>query len=155
MGSKSRQFVVYYGRNTYYKHFCHCTKMKFSIKDFCSKRDQICNFGRIWSHLLKKSLVWSLLFLLVVCLIYLTFLTEIKMYFEKIVGCKSLGKRTKIVMWKRKSGSGIEPANSKIDRRNLEVLVKWSYTNNCVNGCRNGMCGVWEWSYEYKIFQFC
>ena len=30
-------------------------KMKFSIKDFFSKRDQIFSFLRIWSHLLKKS----------------------------------------------------------------------------------------------------
>ena len=30
--------------------------MKFSIKDFFSKCDQIRSFLRIWSHLLKKSL---------------------------------------------------------------------------------------------------
>ena len=34
----------------------HCTKMKFSIKDFFSKRDQIRKFMWIWSHLQKKSL---------------------------------------------------------------------------------------------------
>ena len=32
-------------------------KMKFSIKDFFSKCDQILSFLRIWSHLLKKSLI--------------------------------------------------------------------------------------------------
>ena len=32
-------------------------KMKFSIKDFFHKCDQICTFLRIWSHLLKKSLM--------------------------------------------------------------------------------------------------
>ena len=37
-------------------------KMKFSIKDFFSKCDQICSFLRIWSHLLKKSLMENLLF---------------------------------------------------------------------------------------------
>ena len=31
--------------------------MKFSIKDFFSKCDQIHSFLRIWSHLLKKSLM--------------------------------------------------------------------------------------------------
>ena len=31
-------------------------KMKFSIKDFFRKYEQICSFLRIWSHLLKKSL---------------------------------------------------------------------------------------------------
>ena len=30
-------------------------KMKFSIKDFFSKRDQFRSFQRIWSHLLKTS----------------------------------------------------------------------------------------------------
>ena len=32
-------------------------KMKFSIKDFSSKCDQIRSFLRTWSHLLKKSLM--------------------------------------------------------------------------------------------------
>ena len=31
-------------------------KMKFSIKNFSSKCDQICSFPRIWSHLPDKSL---------------------------------------------------------------------------------------------------
>ena len=30
--------------------------MKFPIKDFFSKCEQICRIFRIWSHLLKKSL---------------------------------------------------------------------------------------------------
>ena len=37
-------------------------KMKFSIKNFFSKRDQICSFLRIWSHLLKKSLMENFIF---------------------------------------------------------------------------------------------
>ena len=36
--------------------------MKFSIKDFFSKCDQICNFLQIWSHLLKKSLMENFIF---------------------------------------------------------------------------------------------
>ena len=32
-------------------------KMKFSIKDFFRKCDQIRSFLRIWSHLLKESLM--------------------------------------------------------------------------------------------------
>ena len=32
-------------------------KMKFTIKDFFSKCDRICSFLRIWSNLLKKSLM--------------------------------------------------------------------------------------------------
>ena len=35
-------------------------KMKFSIKDFYSKCDQIRSFLRIWSHLLKKLLMENL-----------------------------------------------------------------------------------------------
>ena len=37
-------------------------KMKFSIKDFFSKCDQIRCKRRIWSHLLKKSLMEKFLF---------------------------------------------------------------------------------------------
>ena len=36
--------------------------MKFSNKDFFSKFDQICSFPRIWSHVLKKSLMENLIF---------------------------------------------------------------------------------------------
>ena len=44
--------------------FCISTgqKMKFSIKDFSSKCDQIRSFLRIWSHLLKKSLMANFIF---------------------------------------------------------------------------------------------
>ena len=37
-------------------------KMKFSIKDFFSKCDQIRSFLGIWSNLLKKSLMENLIF---------------------------------------------------------------------------------------------
>ena len=40
----------------------HCTKMKFSVKDFFSKCDQICRKLRILSHLLKKSLMENFIF---------------------------------------------------------------------------------------------
>ena len=37
-------------------------KMKYSIKDFVSKCDQIRRFLRIWSHLLKKSIMAYFIF---------------------------------------------------------------------------------------------
>ena len=37
-------------------------KIKFSIKDFLSKCDEICRKLRIWSHLLKKSLMENFIF---------------------------------------------------------------------------------------------
>ena len=36
--------------------------MKFSIKDFFNKCDKIRSFLRIWSHLLKKSLLENIIF---------------------------------------------------------------------------------------------
>ena len=44
--------------------YAHSTaqKMKFSIKDFFSKCDQIRKKLRIWSHLLKKSLMENFIF---------------------------------------------------------------------------------------------
>ena len=47
-------------------------KIKFSIKDFSSKYDQIRRFLRIWSHLLKKSLTENLFFC-AVCFIVIMF----------------------------------------------------------------------------------
>ena len=41
---------------------CTAHKMKFSIKDFFSKCDQIRIFLRIWSYLLKKSLMENFIF---------------------------------------------------------------------------------------------
>ena len=46
-------------------------KMTFSIKDFLTKCDQIRRFLRVWSHLLSKSLMKSLLFCVVKVLINL------------------------------------------------------------------------------------
>ena len=40
----------------------HCTKKRFSIKDFFSKYDQIRSIFRIWSHLRKKSLMENFIF---------------------------------------------------------------------------------------------
>ena len=43
-------------------------KMKFSIKNFFGKCDQICNFLQIWSHLMKKSLMENFIFCAVLIL---------------------------------------------------------------------------------------
>ena len=45
--------------------------MKISIKDFFSKCDQIRSFLRIWSYLLKKSLMENFIFCAVLCYGYL------------------------------------------------------------------------------------
>ena len=42
-------------------------KMKFSIKDFFSKCDQIRSLLRIWSYLLKKSLLENFIFCVIAC----------------------------------------------------------------------------------------
>ena len=44
-------------------------KMKFSIKDFFSKCDQILRKLRIWSHLLKKSLMENFIFCAVLLIV--------------------------------------------------------------------------------------
>ena len=51
-------------------------KMKFSIKDFFSKYDQILRKLWIWSHLLKKSLMENFIF--VQCLFRIHFLKKLK-----------------------------------------------------------------------------
>ena len=54
-------------------------KMKFSIKDFFSKCDQIRSFLRIWSHLLKESLIENFIFYVAEMVKLLDFHTSIKM----------------------------------------------------------------------------
>ena len=49
-------------RHSRIESYKHCTKMKICIKDFFSKCDQMRSFLRIWSHLLKKSLMENLIF---------------------------------------------------------------------------------------------
>ena len=44
-------------KNKLYKRDYTAQKIKFSIKDFFSKSNQIHCFLRIWSHLMKKSLL--------------------------------------------------------------------------------------------------
>ena len=43
-------------------HKSTAQKMKFFINDFFSKCDQICSFLRVWSHLLRKSLMKNFIF---------------------------------------------------------------------------------------------
>ena len=45
-----------------YERSLTAQKMKFSIKDFFSKCDQIRSFLHIWSHLLTKSLMENFIF---------------------------------------------------------------------------------------------
>ena len=58
--------LAFIGNACSFIHPVTAQKMKFSIKDFFSKRDQICSFLRIWSHLLKISLMENFIF----CVVY-------------------------------------------------------------------------------------
>ena len=53
-------------------------KMKFAIKDFFSNYDQIRSFLRIWSHLLKKSLMENFIF----CAVNIQYNTQIVAFKE-------------------------------------------------------------------------
>ena len=64
-------------------------KMKFSIKDFFSKCDQICSFLRIWSSLLKKSLMVNFIFCAMYIYIVLEFLVNLKFLFSTN-GCRKM-----------------------------------------------------------------
>ena len=56
-------------------------KMKFSIKDFFSRCDQIRSFLRIWSHLLKKLLMENFMFCLVKSICQMSILNGTWEYF--------------------------------------------------------------------------
>ena len=55
-------------REVFLKKGVTAQKMKFSIKDFFSKYDQVRWKPRIWLHLLKKSLTKNFIFCVVRCL---------------------------------------------------------------------------------------
>ena len=58
-------------------------KTKFSIKDLFSKCDQIRSFLRIWSHLLKKSLMGNFIFCAVDIISYRTHTSQVLPYKTK------------------------------------------------------------------------
>ena len=53
-------------------------KLKFSIKDFFGKCDQICNFLRLWLYSLKESLIEKFIFV------------QLKMVYQKVLKEKLL-----------------------------------------------------------------
>ena len=66
---------------TFNKRTFPLQKMKFSIKDFLSKFDQIRSFLRIWLSLLKKSLMenfifYAVTFLEALCMAYIKAATK-------------------------------------------------------------------------------
>ena len=68
VGEKQLQQFINNLLDSFYKPLTaavHCTKMKFSIKDFFSKCDQIRSYLWIWAHLLKKSLMKNFIFCVV------------------------------------------------------------------------------------------
>ena len=57
-----------FGTKSLFLRLYNAQKMKFSVKDCLSKSEQICNFLRIWSYLLKKSLMENFIFCIVIIL---------------------------------------------------------------------------------------
>ena len=71
--NKQRNFCISVSQRCIYKpvkHGCTAQEMKFSIKDFFSKCDQIRRKLRIWSHLLKKSLMENFIFCAVIAKLF-------------------------------------------------------------------------------------
>ena len=65
--SRKLFFQIFYLDFILFSH--HCTKMKFPVKDFFGKCDQIRTFLGFWSHLLKKSLIENFIFCVVRCFV--------------------------------------------------------------------------------------
>ena len=67
--------------------FYTAQKLKFSIKDFSGKCDQIRSFLRIWSHLLKRSLMENFTFCTVIEIILSTYKFQFRMKLFATSGC--------------------------------------------------------------------
>ena len=78
--------------NPYASNKTHFTaqKMKFSIKDFFSKCDQIRSFLRIWSNLLKKSSLENFIFCAVIIIIIIVTIVLLLMLSPLIFDIKHL-----------------------------------------------------------------
>ena len=68
-------------------------KMKFSIKDFFSKCDQIRRKLRIWSHLLKKPLIENFIF----CAMLLWSYLLKKSLMENLIFCASTCENQRLI----------------------------------------------------------
>ena len=80
------------------KHLLFYTaqKLKFSIKDFFSKCDQIRSFLQIWPHLLKKSLIENFIFCAVLDAIFSPIFVRICFFMIKPICNKAKCKKTSI-----------------------------------------------------------
>ena len=103
-------------------------KMKFSIKDFFRKCDQVLNFLRIWLHLLKKSLMENFIF----CAVssqwekIIKILSKIRSIFSKLI-------QTNIVL-KAKSAENMNKFNN--DQSNSKKLLHFKSNITLVEGLK-------------------
>ena len=89
--------LTYQSLNCTYSISYAAQNMKLSIQDFFSKRDQIHSFLRIWSNLLKKSLMENFIFvqgyMTIACIKYLYYaiiLYYLKYFYSIKFECKIL-----------------------------------------------------------------
>ena len=106
-------------------------KMKFSIKDFFSKCDQICSFLRIWSHLLKKSLIVNVIFLCIVNRKYIFPILK-----DRIVRRNEKNKILCLLEWEHPRRS-FNFGFSKGGAYSEEVLFRWRRSLNISNRHQN------------------
>ena len=73
--------------------------MKFTIKDFFSKYDQIHSFQLIWSHLLRKSLIENFIFRAVQDVLSALFTNFVKYYSTKDLPVQVRSKSFTAALW--------------------------------------------------------
>ena len=115
-------------------------KMKFSFKDFFSKCDQSRSFLRIWSHLLKKSLMKNFIFCAVFQLFKdsfnLEYLVNIPTFFKRspswtdlVIASTKVDFKKKCILETRISDFHKLTAVS-LNSQILKVPLKW---NSCID----------------------
>ena len=88
---KNNNTILKKMRTLYWNNFIisNAHKVKFSIKDFFSKSDQIRRKPRIWSYLLKKSLMENFIFCAVCgeadCFQDIRFLIPIQVFYSRFL----------------------------------------------------------------------
>ena len=136
--------------------------MKFSIKDFFSKCDQIRNFLRIWSHLLKKSIISNFIFCavdttmskLLECRVdsstLLILRTHWRVIFGKVIRCSTLR------LWVGLTISILRLCSFngclKLDSHLLEKPFFFYFYENPLKMMKNAFCLILKAFFVLKIF---
>ena len=111
---------------SWFKRNITAQKMKFSFNDFFSKCDQISSFLRIWSYLMKKSLMENFTF----CIMYV--LSEHKLLTKGVRICKKKANSSYYRSDRSEKVLSVNPNGIRRLHPAVCCLIKWGSSKDVV-----------------------